>query len=385
MKPRVMQLTYALRMGGAENLALSILKAGQSPACGAGAFDGLMTGLYLPPGILASLAADAAIPWLALEADGIGRPRAIWWLYKAIRDHAISLVHVHAPYLLPVALPAALLARVPLVLTVHSLHSLQTIPWLRQGLRQIAPLLAQTVCVSAPVHEYLAHTLGIAQKHLSIIQNGIDTTLFTPEGHRAATPWSGSGADRASDGQTADTPFVFGNVCRLHEAKDLENLITAFAMVHREYGQARLLLVGDGEERPKLQALIGQLGLEKVVHITGLRTDIPNYLRAMDTFVLSSRHEGMPLAVLEAMACGLPVVSTAVGDIPGLNRNGELVALVWPENSQCLAQKMRELLGDARLRHDLSIQVRNFIQQHYSSSTMVWHYRELYKKTGLAV
>ena len=366
MKPRIMQLTYALRMGGAENLALNILKDGQEQ------YDGLLTGLYLPPGILASVAADNGIPWLTLEADGLGRARTSWRLYKAIQHHAISLVHVHAPYLLPVVLPATLLAGVPLILTAHSIHTLQTIAWLRQAMRFSAPFMAHTVCVSAPVHRYLAQALHIAPKHLSIIQNGIDTTKFTPEGGRAKTPWP------------SDT-FVFGNVCRLHEAKDLENLVNAFATVHEEFPKTRLLLVGDGEERHKLEILIGQLGLAEVVHITGLRTDIPNYLRSMDAFVLSSQHEGMPLAVLEAMASGLPVIATAVGDIPGLNRKGETIALVPPKNSASLSSKMRELLCNPPLRGTLAAQGKNFVQKHYSSTTMTGHYMALYKKKGLAI
>ena len=368
MKPRVMQLTFSLRMGGAENLALSILMEGQQQ------YDGLLTGLYLPPGILASVAADSGIPWLALESDGLGRAHAAWRVYTAIRHHAVSLVHVHVPYLLPVVLPATFMARVPLILTVHSVHAMQTIAWLRQAMRLSAPFLAQTVCVSAPVHDYLAKELGIAQKHLSIIQNGIDTAKFTPDGTRADTPWPES-----------DKPFIFGNVCRLHEAKDLENLVTAFAAVYREYNNARLLLVGDGEERQKLEGLIQQLGLAGAVHITGMRTDIPSCLRCMDTFVLSSRHEGMPLAVLEAMASGLPIISTAVGDIPALNSEGETVAIVPRQDSTSLAQKMRELLCDGQLRAFLGTQGKNLVQKHYANTTMTSHYLALYKKKGLAV
>ena len=105
----------------------------------------------------------------------------------------------------------------------------------------------------------------------------------------------------------------------------------------------------------------------------------------MDTFVLSSRHEGMPLAVLEAMACGLPVISTAVGDIPALNREGKTVAIVPPHDSASLAQKMRELLCDGQLRGILGAQGRNFVQNHYANATMTSHYLALYNKKGLTV
>lgn len=364
---RIAQLTIALRMGGAERLALDLLRYGKEHN------DGFIAGLYLDPGPLQSLAAAEGIESIALKAEAHNRFQQIRMLFALLRSGNVSLVHTHAEYLLPVAMPAAFLARIPLVHTMHSKHALETIPKLRFFMRVAAPFLRNIVCVTEPLRDYCIQVLRFNPAKVRVIQNGVDLKVFTPQGEKAALPWG------AEEGR-----FVFGNVARLHEAKDLGNLVRAFAIVHARHPGTRLVLVGDGEERGALESLIAGLRLGGAVHITGIRKDIPALLRSLDMFVLSSRHEGMPMAVLEAMACGIPVLSTQVGGIARLNANSPCVTLVLPEDSEALAAKMTTLMLDTELRNTLAENARQCVLRTYSAEASASAYYTLYNKSGIA-
>src|SRR4029077_19229218 len=127
-------------------------------------------------------------------------------------------------------------------------------------------------------------------------------------------------------------------------------LLNAFAGGPAQNPKAQLVLVGDGQNREQLEAQARDLGIRNQVRFLGLRTDIPEVLGAMDVFVLSSDFEGNPLCVMEAMASGLPVVSTAVGGVPALLESGKQVLLVPPGDSQSLSTSMKLLLQDHQAR-----------------------------------
>jgi glycosyltransferase involved in cell wall biosynthesis len=369
MNARVMQLLVALRMGGAERLALSILRQGREH------FSGLVAGLFYAPGNLQEAADTLGIPWLALRAETGGRPRAIWRLYKEIKRHQVTLLHAQAAYLLPYALPAAKMAGIPVVYTEHALHSLQTISWLRLAVRLSAPFLRGIACVNKEVALYFQKELGIRPSQLRIIANGVDVERFSPAAPAAPLPW---------DGPSDEPCFVFGAVSRLCEAKDHPSLLHAFSLVAKRHPQARLLLVGDGEERPRTEALIQKLGLGDKSHITGMCHNIPERLRSMDVFVLSSKREGLPMALLEAMACGLPVISTAVGGIPDLNTGNERLMLTPAERPEALAQAMESLMTDHRKRRSLAESGREYILAARTDRGMADAYRQMYMKAWLS-
>ncbi|MDL2274579.1 glycosyltransferase [Desulfosarcina sp. OttesenSCG-928-G10] len=362
MKHNVMQLLVSLQMGGAERLALSILHQGRDH------FSGIIAGLFYPPGNLELASAELNIPSLALHAETRGRLRGIRDLYKEIKRHQVTLLHVQAAYLLPYAMPAAKMAGIPVVYTEHAVHSLKTIPWLRLVVRAAAPFLQGIVCVSESVAEYFSTVLGVKA---TVIRNGVDTIYFNPERKTASLPW-----EIPKNGDI----FVFGQVARLVEAKDQQNLLRAFALVHQAYPQTRMLLVGQGEKHALLEALRTELGLGNAVHICSALLDIPERLRSMDVFVLSSKREGLPMAVLEAMACGIPVISTDVGAIRMLNTDSECVALVPPEDAAALAQCMVELLENKAERLRMARQGTILVQANFSAKTMAEAYARLYKK-----
>ncbi len=359
-----MQLLMGLNPGGAERLALDLLDAGRDH------FRGLLAGLFFAPGKLADQAGTRGVACLALRADGMSRVRAVWELYRALRRHKVTMLHVQAGYLLQFALPAAKAAGVPLVYTEHALHSLRTKPRLRLFVKTAACLAQGVTAVSREVADYFIGTLRINPRRVRVIPNGVDLRTFSPRGEKAPLPWSGAGLT------------VFGNVARLTEAKDHGTLLRSFALLRREHPGARLLLVGDGETRPELERDIADLDLGDRVHLAGMQSDIAGHLRAMDVFVLSSRREGFPMAVLEAMACGLPVVSTAAGGIAGLNAAGDFVRLVPPENPEALAAALAALARDADEAAARGGRGRDLVTKEYDGKRMAERYFRLYRETG---
>lgn len=141
-------------------------------------------------------------------------------------------------------------------------------------------------------------------------------------------------------------------VGRLIEQKGYGDLLDAFALVARLRSDVDLAVVGEGEEREMMLARARAAGIEERVHLLGRRDDVGPLLQAADLYVAASRWEGLPLALLEAMAAGLPVLATAVGDVPSVVDEGSGV-LVPPSESDVLAAAMVELLDDVARRTSL--------------------------------
>jgi len=130
-------------------------------------------------------------------------------------------------------------------------------------------------------------------------------------------------------------------------------------------------MVGDGEIRDAVDGLIGGLGLEGVILPIGWRRDVTDLLHAMDLFLLTSHHEGLPRAVLQAMAAGLPVVATAVDGTPEVVRAGETGLLVPPERPELAAEALLRLVEDRQLRAVCAERARRGLGQEFDIHHMV--------------
>jgi glycosyltransferase involved in cell wall biosynthesis len=148
--------------------------------------------------------------------------------------------------------------------------------------------------------------------------------------------------------------FVFGTVGNLAPKKDQGSLLEAFARVHRSLPQSRLVVIGTGPRERELKAAAEELGVAPAVRFLGMRDDVPDLLPGFDTFVLSSLHEGLSIALVEALAAGVPVVATRVGGIPELIIHGEYGLLVPPHDPDALAAAMEGLARNDRARQRLA-------------------------------
>ena len=140
-----------------------------------------------------------------------------------------------------------------------------------------------------------------------------------------------------------------------------------------------LLLVGGGELENAVREQVAALGLQERVRFLGVRADVADILRASDVFVLSSRWEGNPLSVMEAMAAGLPVVSTAVGGVPELVRDRETGLLVPSEDAEALTRAMQALVDDPVRRQAMGAAARQYAVAHFDIRHTVRGYEQLYE------
>jgi glycosyltransferase involved in cell wall biosynthesis len=173
-----------------------------------------------------------------------------------------------------------------------------------------------------------------------------------------------------------DAPLIMF-VGRLTVAKGLDILLNAWAQRDAALADARLVLVGDGELRERLKQQAHSLGLDRSVIFTGSTTDTAQYLRAADAFVLPSRTEGMPVALLEAMACGLPCIATRVGGSAELIDDGQNGRLIAPEDVAALVQALPEALSMPAWGE----RARQRIVERYAMDAIAQKYIKLYEAT----
>lgn len=208
----------------------------------------------------------------------------------------------------------------------------------------IVPRFARkVVAVSKGVAEAFAKEFGLPLGKTHVIYNGVVTPeLYELAEEPVTHPFL----------QTSSIPVILA-VGRLTEQKDFPTLLRAFALVRKEM-DARLLILGEGEKRKELEALARELGIAEDLDMPGFVKNPYKYMRRSAVFVLSSQWEGLPTVLVEAMACGCPVVSTNCPSGPAeILENGKYGLLVPPRDHEKLAQAILQVLKDERLAHEL--------------------------------
>lgn len=361
---RVLWLIKGFGLGGAEMLLPMAL-----PYLDRAAFA-YRAGYFLPW-------KDALVP--RVEAGGIavtcfdirrhGDPRAVTRLTRYIRDHGIDLVHAHLPFTGVVARLAGRLTGVKVVYTEHNLWG-RLNPAMRLLNRWSFGWNDFAIAVSRDVADSMR---GVDRSRLAVIDNGVDCAQL------CATP-DDSAAVRAEFGVAADA-FLIGKVANLSPKKNHENLIEAFARFHGDCPRSRLVLVGQPCGRDGLlRDLATRLGVAGQVLFAGARTDVPRLVRALDVFVIASDFEGLPVALLEAMALRRAVAVTAVGGIPGVVRDGVEGLLVPPRRPDLLAAAFSRLHRDAGLRQRLGDCAHARVLARYDVASMVAQVESIYRR-----
>jgi glycosyltransferase involved in cell wall biosynthesis len=172
--------------------------------------------------------------------------------------------------------------------------------------------------------------------------------------------------------------IVFGYVGRLVPIKDLDTLVRAFVQVAAAVPRARLLMVGDGECRATLEELASSLAVADAVRFVGWQSSLRHIHGAVDVAVLSSLNEGTPVAIIEAMAAGLPVVATSVGGVPDVVRNGFTGTLVPIRSPDRLAAAMEALAKDPELRRQMGEAARVDARAQFGADRLVSSVAALY-------
>lgn len=226
-------------------------------------------------------------------------------------------------------------------------------------------LATHVVAVSVAVGE-TSVALGARRERVTVIPNGVDVERFA-----SAHP------DPVVRGENG-TPVV-GSVGCLAARKDYPNLLEALAMLDRRGRTFRAVVVGEGKERDALEREVERLGLRERVRFLGERPDVERLLPGMDVFVLSSREEGIPNALLEAMAAARPAVATAVGGTPEIMEDGKTGWLVPPRDPAALAEALEAVLSDPVEAAKRGAAAQRAVRDHMSIQSMVERHQRFYE------
>ncbi|MES2124540.1 MAG: glycosyltransferase [Gemmatimonadota bacterium] len=278
---------------------------------------------------------------------------------KYLRHHRPAILHTHNPTPHQYGALAALAAGVPAVVhTKHGRNQLLSAKGL--WLERLAGRLTNTVVpVSEDAADVALTVERVPANRIQVIRNGIAV-----------------GPDPAEPAAAARWRAV--HVARLNAVKDQATLLQAVRLVLDQEPRFELDVVGDGEERRALEQLASELGIAARVHFHGFQDDVRRYLVGAGQFVLSSVSEGIALTLLEAMACGLPVVATDVGGNREVVVQGETGLLVPPQDPKAMADAMLSLMADPARARALGIAGRERVVRDFSVDATVKAYEALY-------
>lgn len=304
---------------------------------------------------------------------------ALWDLLGLFRKRRYDIVHTHSSKTGFLGRLAARLAGVPCI--VHTVHGFafpaargrveMAIYWLMEW---IAGRCCDAVVVLTESDRNICvKSLGLPASKVHLLPNGIDTQMYRPAIRHER--------DEVRSNLAVDDEKLILMVGRLSRQKAPECLVEAAIQLLRSQPHLmKFFLVGDGEMRGELERKIKEVGLEGQIHLLGWRTDVAELLKAADVFVLPSRWEGLPLALLEAMACGVPVVAS---DIPG-NRaavaDGMCGRLFPVDDSQGLAEAISKLVRSPEVSNQLIQAGLKKIQQAHRLPDRIGKLVELYEE-----
>ena len=289
-------------------------------------------------------------------------------LLRRLRD-GIDVLHAHKFGSNAWGALLASLARTP-VFVAHE----QTWSFEGQRLRRLLDreLIARRadafVAVSRLDRGRMIEIEGIDPEKIVVIRNGVPTPA-APQG----------GDLRAELSIPAEVP-VIGTLCRLYPQKALDVLLRAAELVKRRRPEIRVVIAGEGPERPRLESLTAELGLGETVVFLGRRDDVADVLAAFDVAVLSSDFEGTPLALMECMEAALPIVATRVGGVPEMIEDGVNGLLVERQDPAAMATSIERLLADPERARELGAQARRRRREEFDIEVAAARFGDLYER-----
>ena len=366
-KPTVCQLLHGMQVGGAEVLATRLARQ----LCHRYKF------LFACLDELGTLGEELRRDGFRVEV--LQRCPGLDWrcpvkLANLLRQERVDLVHAHqyTPFFYGMA--ARLLCPRPAVMfTEHGRHfpdyPRQKRIWAN---RLLLTKRDRVVGVGDAVRQALIDNEGISPQRVDVIYNGVDLHRF-----------SGSSTTRADVRRelgVCDTDTVILQVARLDYLKDHATAIRTFSRVLSQRKNTWLVLVGEGPELAKIRALVEQSNLTQRVLFLGLRSDVDRLVSAADVFLLTSISEGIPVTLIEAMAAGVPIVSTNVGGVSEVVESGATGFLAQAGDDDALATHVMHLVTDGDLRRQMGMRGHERAWEMFSESQMHSGYLRLYEE-----
>lgn len=371
---RLFHLIETLRPGGAENLLLTTVQR-LDPRKVFSVVGCLFPPLDLRPEFERS---GAQVFPMSLHGHFDWR-RGVIRLARILRTLRIDVLHTHLFYANFYGRLAACLAGFPAVVTtLHSSdYTHQETGRLSFKLRKIADRITARhvnsayIAVSRAVRDDYQHHLGLAD--VEVLYNYIDAAMYTGD-------WSDDRREWREKFFCSEKDYILLNVGRLHWEKGQQFLIMAMEEILRSIPTAKLILVGAGSDESDLKVLATKRKVEGAVIFAGQQGDIRRFLAMADVFVLPSNFEGLPIALLEAMAMGLPVIATRVGGIPEVIDHGVDGLLIPPAYPHGIVEAVIQLHGDPELCRALRQQARLTVEQRFCVSVGIPQLESLYQR-----
>lgn len=317
--------------------------------------------------------------WLAGELEGSGVPMEYFrqdrrlslscarTLQDGFRRHRITLVHSHEFAMAVYGAWASSRAGIPHVITMHGGRYYAGRLRRRLALRAAIAGSGRTVAVSTSFAEQLSRDLGVRSGRIATIPNGVRHEPTAPAALRQEL--------RLGRGDR-----LLVSVGNLYPVKGHRHLIDALALLAPEHPTVHVAIAGRGELEAALSTRARDLGIGDRVHLLGLRPDVAAILAAADLFVLPSLSEALPLALLEAMFAGLPIVASDVGEIPVVLDRGQAGVLVEPGSARVLAAAIDGLLRDSARAAAMGDAAARRAAAEYDVSQMVRRYVDVYQE-----
>lgn len=294
-------------------------------------------------------------------------------LAQFLREKQFQVLHAHDLMSNLLGVPAARFAGTPIIISSRRYLDLE---WWCGSLRNkiaawIYKLSTHVIVNSKSIRDLLVDRDRVRREKIKVIYNGIDTDRFSEAISNQNANLSSIRRDSVLVAVVANmySPLK-GHSCLIAAAKDL----------CRDFPQVRFVLIGDGVERLKLEQSVEEMALQKQVLFLGSREDVPELLASCDLFVLPSESEGLPNAVLEAMAAGLPVIATSVGGVPEVIEHEVTGLLVPAGEPAALSKAILRLLRDEGLRHRLGRAGRERVARDFSFDRVITVLKSLYSE-----
>ena len=362
---RVIHLAEALNIGGLERNILMLIQGlrrrGWDVSIWCMAYGGPFAHEFRKRGI------DVRV----LNISRYYHPRHLLTLWREIAVAKPAIVHAHGDFAGIFGRISALLANVPHIL-VHAQNRPGEDQYSRHVLqnRVLTGICDGIIACSYDTMDYYLEEEGVPRPKITTVHNCVDTDLFQRQ--------PGAGV-KSSFGWREDD-LLLGTVARMTKVKGHIHLIRVAPKIVAQVPRARFAFIGDGPERPFLESEVERLGLQEHFCFTGMRDDVPRLLSAMDVFVLpTALREGLPLAIAEAMACGLPVIATNVGGVREVVLDGKTGFLLPPRDEEALCDAVLTLLQDDRKRLAFGKAGHEYCMSEYGADLMVSRIEAIYK------
>lgn len=372
---RILFVVPHLAVGGAERHAATLL-TGLDPE----RFSGSVVCLQRDggPGTHLAEVYAAGVPTVEFDRSRRNLPGLLVDLVRHLRRERPDVVILRGFNAETLGRVAGVVARVPrLAVWVHNCGDVTPHGLPRRVVdKALAKVTDAVYGVAHAQKDYITGELGHDVAKVRIVHNGTELGWTTPEP-------SGRDTELAHALGIADDEVVIGTAAVMRPEKDQATLLRAFRRVADARSDVRLVLVGDGAQRPSLEALTDELGLRERVLFLGHRDDVPRLLRVFDVFALSSKTvECFPMSVLEAMSAGLPAVCTAVGGVPEMVDDGVTGRVVPREDPEALGAAFLDVLADPARARAMGLAGRRRVREEFTLARSIERAQAVIEETA---